>query len=118
MFSNSNAQETQAAQLDDSYTTPFDMPFDAEEVRVVEIVREPDSGLGISIVGGKGDAGGLAPKGIFIRHVLESSTAGRLGMLKAGDQILEVSSTVIVHKDSSRILEIRQIFLTFSLVFL
>lgn len=59
-------------------------------VRVVELNREPDSGLGISIIGGKAGPQGLGLKGIFIRHVLESSPAARLGTLVTGDQILEV----------------------------
>ncbi|XP_022779810.1 multiple PDZ domain protein-like isoform X3 [Stylophora pistillata] len=59
-------------------------------VRVVELTREPDSGLGISIIGGKAGPQGLGLKGIFIRHVLESSPAARLGTLATGDQILEV----------------------------
>jgi C-terminal processing protease CtpA/Prc len=74
-----------------SYTTPFDVPFEDEDVRVVELNREPDSGLGISIVGGKSGPGGIGLKGIFIRHVLETSAASRLGTLKTGDQILEVN---------------------------
>lgn len=64
--------------------------YDEPGVRVVELNRGPDSGLGISIVGGKVDPGGLGLKGIFIRHVLESSPAARIGTLVTGDQILEV----------------------------
>ena len=64
--------------------------YDEPGVRVVELNRGPDSGLGISIVGGKVGPGGLGLKGIFIRHVLESSPAARLGTLVTGDQILEV----------------------------
>lgn len=64
--------------------------YDEPGVRVVELNREPDSGLGISIVGGKVGPGGLGLRGIFIRHVLESSPAARLGTLVTGDQILEV----------------------------
>ena len=59
-------------------------------VHVVELNREPDSGLGISIIGGKAGPQGQGLKGIFIRHVLESSPAARLGTLVTGDQILEV----------------------------
>ena len=64
--------------------------YDEPGVRVVELNRGPDSGLGISIVGGKVGPGGLGLKGIFIRHVLESSPAARLGTLVTGDQLLEV----------------------------
>lgn len=34
--------------------------------------------------------------GIFIKHVLEDSPAGRNGTLKTGDRILEVSRTLLV----------------------
>jgi len=64
--------------------------YEEPGVRVVELNREPDSGLGISIVGGKVGAEGMGLRGIFIRHVLESSPAARVGTLVTGDQILEV----------------------------
>ena len=75
-----------------SPVSALDRPPIYEEpgVRVVELNRVPDGGLGISIVGGKADLEGLGLKGIYIRHVLESSPAGRLGTLSTGDQILEV----------------------------
>ena len=46
--------------------------------------------LGISIVGGRQDEDDQKLQGIFIKHVLESSPAGQTGLLKTGDQILEV----------------------------
>lgn len=62
---------------------------------VVTLVREPDHGLGISIVGGKVDmfnlSSGHTISGIFIKNVLPDSPAGRSGLLKRGDRILEVS---------------------------
>ena len=74
---------------------------------MVELNREPDSGLGISIVGGKVGPGGLGLKGIFIRHVLESSPAARLGTLVTGDQLLEVKFllSLFVHWRSLLFLE-------------
>lgn len=66
--------------------------YDERGVRVVELNREPDSGLGISIIGGKVGPQDMGLKGIFIRQVLESSPAARLGTLVTGDQILEVRS--------------------------
>ncbi|XP_040216741.1 inaD-like protein isoform X5 [Rana temporaria] len=63
--------------------------------RVVEIWREPQVSLGISIVGGqtiiKRLKNGEELKGIFIKQVLEDSPAGRTKALKTGDKILEVS---------------------------
>lgn len=56
--------------------------------RVVEVVREPNCSLGISIVGGKVDLYNAGPDsnsailGIFIKNVLPNSPAGRLGELK------------------------------------
>lgn len=70
--------------------------YDEPGVRVVELNREPDSGLGISIIGGKVGPQGMGLKGIFIRQVLESSPAARLGTLATGDQILEVRSLSLV----------------------
>ncbi|XP_064372363.1 inaD-like protein isoform X4 [Dromaius novaehollandiae] len=63
--------------------------------RTVEIFRDPHVSLGISIVGGqtviKRLKNGEELKGIFIKHVLEDSPAGRTRALKTGDKILEVS---------------------------
>ncbi|NXU59041.1 INADL protein, partial [Turnix velox] len=63
--------------------------------RIVEIFRDPHVSLGISIVGGqtviKRLKNGEELKGIFIKHVLEDSPAGRTRALKTGDKILEVS---------------------------
>ncbi|KFP56800.1 InaD-like, partial [Cathartes aura] len=63
--------------------------------RTVEIFRDPQVSLGISIVGGqtviKRLKNGEELKGIFIKQVLEDSPAGRTRALKTGDKILEVS---------------------------
>ncbi|KAK6188757.1 hypothetical protein SNE40_004870 [Patella caerulea] len=63
--------------------------------RAVQLVREPGKSLGISIVGGRVDLFNLLEdhtiSGIFIKHVLEDSPAGRNGTLKTGDRILEVN---------------------------
>ena len=72
-----------------TYTVP--------EPRVVDIVRHPEFGLGISIVGGRQDESEQKLPGIFIKHVLETSPAGKSGFLKTGDQILEVFSNSIVY---------------------
>ena len=68
--------------------------------RLVEVVRVPGHGLGISIVGGKIDplprkgnkpgSSSAAITGIFIKNVLEGSPAGATGLLCTGDRILEV----------------------------
>lgn len=39
--------------------------------------------------------GNMVIAGIFIKHVLESSPAGRNGTLKTGDRILEVGGILI-----------------------
>nr|XP_033771937.1 inaD-like protein isoform X2 [Geotrypetes seraphini]XP_033771938.1 inaD-like protein isoform X2 [Geotrypetes seraphini]XP_033771939.1 inaD-like protein isoform X2 [Geotrypetes seraphini]XP_033771940.1 inaD-like protein isoform X2 [Geotrypetes seraphini]XP_033771941.1 inaD-like protein isoform X2 [Geotrypetes seraphini]XP_033771942.1 inaD-like protein isoform X2 [Geotrypetes seraphini] len=63
--------------------------------RIVDIWKEPNVSLGISIVGGqtviKRLKNGEELKGIFIKHVLEDSPAGQTKALKTGDKILEVS---------------------------
>uniref|UniRef100_A0A9J8AF69 Multiple PDZ domain protein n=1 Tax=Cyprinus carpio carpio TaxID=630221 RepID=A0A9J8AF69_CYPCA len=62
--------------------------------RRVELLREAGKSLGISIVGGRGMgsrlSNGEVMRGIFIKHILEDSPAGRNGTLKTGDRILEV----------------------------
>uniref|UniRef100_A0A2I2YYL1 PATJ crumbs cell polarity complex component n=2 Tax=Gorilla gorilla gorilla TaxID=9595 RepID=A0A2I2YYL1_GORGO len=65
--------------------------------RIVEIFREPNVSLGISIVGGqtviKRLKNGEELKGIFIKQVLEDSPAGKTNALKTGDKILERQGT-------------------------
>ncbi|KAG8437100.1 hypothetical protein GDO86_007977 [Hymenochirus boettgeri] len=62
---------------------------------IVEIWKEPQVSLGISIVGGqsiiKRLKNGEELKGIYIKQVLENSPAGKSNFLKTGDKILEVS---------------------------
>ncbi|KAJ7335472.1 hypothetical protein JRQ81_013413 [Phrynocephalus forsythii] len=62
--------------------------------RRVELWREPNKSLGISIVGGRGMGSRLSSgevmRGIFIKHILEDSPAGKNGTLKTGDRIVEV----------------------------
>uniref|UniRef100_A0A670K3V3 Multiple PDZ domain crumbs cell polarity complex component n=1 Tax=Podarcis muralis TaxID=64176 RepID=A0A670K3V3_PODMU len=61
---------------------------------MVELWREPSKSLGISIVGGRGMGSRLSSgevmRGIFIKHILEDSPAGKNGTLKTGDRIVEV----------------------------
>ncbi|NXI23218.1 MPDZ protein, partial [Sterrhoptilus dennistouni] len=65
--------------------------------RKVELWREPSKSLGISIVGGRGMgsrlSNGEVMRGIFIKHILEDSPAGKNGTLKTGDRIVEVDGT-------------------------
>uniref|UniRef100_A0A8C2TRG3 PDZ domain-containing protein n=1 Tax=Coturnix japonica TaxID=93934 RepID=A0A8C2TRG3_COTJA len=62
--------------------------------RKVELWREPGKSLEISIVGGRGMGSRLSSgevmRGIFIKHILEDSPAGKNGTLKTGDRIVEV----------------------------
>lgn len=61
----------------------------------MKLHRVAGESLGISILGGRGMgrrlSNGGVMRGIFIKHVLEDSPAGRSGTLKAGDMILEVA---------------------------
>ncbi|CAG5128603.1 unnamed protein product, partial [Candidula unifasciata] len=63
--------------------------------RIVQLIREPERSLGISIVGGRVDMFNVSQEhsnaGIFIKQVIANSPAGRNGTLKKGDRILEVS---------------------------
>ncbi|XP_048584388.1 multiple PDZ domain protein [Nematostella vectensis] len=81
-------QEASTREDSPAFLTPFDVPFVETEsgLRVVELRREPEVGLGISIAGNKRGQ----RQGVHVRHVLENSSVARLGELKAGDQILEV----------------------------
>ncbi|XP_075597098.1 multiple PDZ domain protein isoform X7 [Balearica regulorum gibbericeps] len=62
--------------------------------RKVELWREPNKSLGISIVGGRGMGSRLSNgemmRGIFIKHILEDSPASKNETLKTGDRIVEV----------------------------
>ena len=60
--------------------------------RTVEVTKEPGTGLGISIVGGKVDG---CNSGIFIKNVIPNSPAGRTGNLFTGDRILDVSGVAL-----------------------
>lgn len=68
--------------------------------------------LGISIVGGKLDFSGPGNtiesciSGIFIKHVLPDSPAGRNGTLKTGDRILEVNGYDLREASHDRAVEI------------
>ncbi|PSN48941.1 hypothetical protein C0J52_03469 [Blattella germanica] len=80
--------------------------------RLVEILREPNCSLGISIVGGKvdlynaGPDSGSAISGIFIKNVLPQSPAGRTGELKTGDRILEVDGVDLRQASHERAVEV------------
>ncbi|XP_022238826.1 uncharacterized protein LOC106457273 isoform X3 [Limulus polyphemus] len=58
----------------------------------VRLLRDPEHGLGLSIVGGKVS---ISPEniitGIFIKNIIPDSPAGRSGKLKKGDRILSVN---------------------------
>ncbi|XP_065340777.1 multiple PDZ domain protein-like isoform X6 [Cloeon dipterum] len=80
--------------------------------RLVEVPREPNTSLGISIVGGKvdlysaGPDSGSAISGIFIKNVLPNSPAGRTGELKTGDRILEVDDVNLRTASHERAVEV------------
>ncbi|XP_075445272.1 multiple PDZ domain protein [Ascaphus truei] len=65
--------------------------------RRIELWREPGKSLGISIVGGRGMgsrlSNGEVMRGIFIKHILEDSPAGKNRTLTTGDRIVEVDGT-------------------------
>ena len=81
--------------------------------RTVTLYRnEHVKSLGISIVGGKLDFSGPGNtiesciSGIFIKHVLPDSPAGRNGTLKTGDRILEVNGNDLRDASHDRAVEI------------
>lgn len=81
--------------------------------RTVTLYRDEDAkSLGISIVGGKLDFSGPGNtiesciSGIFIKHVIPHSPAGRNGILKTGDRILEVNGHDLRDASHDRAVEI------------
>ncbi|XP_060069918.1 multiple PDZ domain protein-like, partial [Ylistrum balloti] len=78
--------------------------------RMVELSREPNRGLGISIVGGRVDLFHVQQEntisGIFIKHVLDDSPAGKNGTLKTGDRILEVDGKDLRNASHDQAVEI------------
>ena len=81
--------------------------------RTVTLHRSEDGkSLGISIVGGKLDFSGPGNtiesciSGIFIKHVITDSPAGRNGTLKTGDRILEVNGHDLRDASHDRAVEI------------
>ncbi|CAG2102660.1 unnamed protein product, partial [Medioppia subpectinata] len=79
------------------------------EERVVQLIREHNKGLGISIVGGKVElfntSLGNAISGIFIKNILADSPAGREGTLKSGDRVLSVDGVDLQEATHDRAVE-------------
>ncbi|XP_063770117.1 multiple PDZ domain protein isoform X4 [Pseudophryne corroboree] len=77
--------------------------------RRVELWREPGKSLGISIVGGRGMgsrlSNGEVMRGIFIKHILEDSPAGKNGTLKTGDRIVEVDGIDLIDASHEQAVE-------------
>ncbi|XP_053326320.1 inaD-like protein [Spea bombifrons] len=92
-YSSANTSELPEREEGEGEETPTFSHWGAP--RAVEIWKEPNVSLGISIVGGQTIItrlkNGEELKGIFIKQVLEGSPAGRANALKTGDKILEVS---------------------------
>eukprot|EP00092_Neocalanus_flemingeri_P029346 GFUD01031858.1.p1 GENE.GFUD01031858.1~~GFUD01031858.1.p1 ORF type:complete len:2139 (-),score=780.47 GFUD01031858.1:627-7043(-) len=90
----SSAKSLSVSGEDLTATTPSSPSKHWGPERSVDIFREGNQGLGISIVGGKVEAthGSDTPalSGIFIKNVLEGSPAAELGCLNTGDRILAV----------------------------
>ena len=81
--------------------------------RTIVIQRDPNQGLGISIVGGKIEApegsDSLALTGIFIKNVLDGSPAAATGQLNTGDRIIAVGEVDIRYASHEKAVEaIRQ----------
>ncbi|XP_067127955.1 multiple PDZ domain protein-like isoform X3 [Centruroides vittatus] len=77
--------------------------------RLVEIWRESDSGIGISIVKGvkqNDDNSDTAHSGIFIKNVLDDSPAGQTGAIRKGDKILEVDDIDITTMEYEKVIDL------------
>lgn len=72
---------------------------------VTEITLEKGaSGLGFSLGGGQDSMYGDAP--IHVRYVFKESVAGRSGVLKPGDEILEVNGQKVAYMSNVDVLEL------------
>ncbi|RZC36121.1 uncharacterized protein BDFB_006624, partial [Asbolus verrucosus] len=76
----------------------------------IKVYREPNTSLGISIVGGKVDLHATDSSfdkvlGIFVKNVVPDSPAGKLGLFKTGDRILEVSGVDLRHESHEKAVE-------------
>lgn len=72
---------------------------------VIEITLEKGaSGLGFSLGGGQDSLYGDAP--IHVRYVFKDSVAGRSGVLRAGDEILEVNGQRVTYMTNVDVLEL------------
>ncbi|XP_044746782.1 inaD-like protein isoform X2 [Coccinella septempunctata] len=77
----------------------------------VKVFREPNSSLGISIVGGKVDLraqdnNGNTTLGIFVKSVVQNSPAGKTRKFKTGDRILEVNGVSLDQKSHEEAVQI------------
>lgn len=108
-FDSQNNQQTYSTVID-SETLSATLWGSARTVTLCR--NEHVKSLGISIVGGKLDFSGPGNtiesciSGIFIKHVLPDSPAGRNGTLKTGDRILEVNGFDLREASHDRAVEI------------
>uniref|UniRef100_A0A8C4QXE2 PDZ domain-containing protein n=1 Tax=Eptatretus burgeri TaxID=7764 RepID=A0A8C4QXE2_EPTBU len=89
------------------------LPNQWEAPRRVFVNREDGCSLGISIMGGRRMGArvgtGEVMRGIFIKHILPDSPAGRAGVLREGDRILEVGGVELAGGSHEEVVEaIRQ----------
>ena len=83
-------------------------PSPSLRLRVIRLQRGA-SGLGFTIVGGKGSARGDMP--IFINRIFDTGAAGRDGRLSSGDQVLSVNGISfenITHQQAAETLKYLQ----------
>ncbi|XP_051165179.1 inactivation-no-after-potential D protein isoform X1 [Leptopilina boulardi] len=82
--------------------------------RLVEIYREPETSLGLSIVGGKVDlvntdsSNNSNVSGVFIKNVTPNTPAGRTRELKTGDRIIEVDGIDLRNSTYEKAVEVIQ----------
>lgn len=80
--------------------------FSNLSIQLIRLHRGP-SGLGFSIVGGKGSKHGDLP--IYVKSVFEEAAAGKDGRLRTGDQLLSVngySFENITHEQAAETLKL------------
>nr|XP_042905145.1 multiple PDZ domain protein isoform X2 [Parasteatoda tepidariorum] len=81
--------------------------------KTVELVREPGQEIGIGVVMGcidvqEEDQPGIPLSGIFIKHIVPDSIAGRLGTINRGDRIVAVNGIDLQNASYNEAIDIIQ----------
>ncbi|XP_078461558.1 multiple PDZ domain protein-like isoform X1 [Lampetra planeri] len=74
-------------------TSGLETPQQQQQIRTVELTKDPNDSLGISIAGGMGSPLGDVP--VFIAMIQADGIAARTQKLKVGDQLISVNGEAV-----------------------